>query len=838
MTKWSFDILRQSGWDLWVLVCVVAALVLATYALAGRLWQRRAGLAALPLIAVGVAGTAFIVALPALHKPLVGLFWTFALLSILSAVFYLNLAPQLGTLRTATLLVLRIAALAMLVPMLFEPILRYVIRPRPERPILFVIDSSGSMSVPDKQNGPNRLQSVWQALRAELPRLNEHFVPRYFTFDTALAELKAPDDLSRLSADGQSTDIVGGVSAALGKTTRQDAVVVVISDGIDNTTPDPGRALARTGRRINTVRVGSEQAVSATIPNVAIDNVEGPDELTVGRDALLKVLVKSSALANRLVDVKLSEVDDAGNPTGEVKSKSLVLQPLIEGQSVEIPFRPRTVGVRKLAAWVDPIPAERSTTDNRQDFQALAIDPRIKVLYVEGRVRPEYKPLRQALRDDQNVEAATLLRTRTDKFESGGTVDGEPFAVSGLPSGLDAWKKFDVLIVGDLDATYLTRAQQADLEKFVETGGGFIMIGGQNNFGPGGYKDTPIEKILPVFVGATTSPQEKTQFVPRLTPQGQTHPIMEGLTEWFSTAETRPSKELKPLNGNVVVDKPKAGAQVLLVHADRTGPDGQPQTVLAVHRFGEGRAAAFTADTTYLWSLPMASLGQAGPFKSYWGQVIRWLANTDVKNRKQGAGIDGLLNKTTYRMSDAIRIRALVRDEKGDVTPRAQVRYVLKKVGANTPRNDALKPVESRSGLYEAIIENPGVGQYVVELSAARQDGKPLGRQELKFSVIVPADEMLKIAAQPDTLRDIAVKTKGSAYDLEALPRLITELIPPQSNYRVQVTVPLANTVRTLIALTVEDPAWDPKYDLPMQAALVLSLLVAEWLLRRRWQLP
>ncbi len=37
----------------------------------------------------------------------------------------------------------------------------------------------------------------------------------------------------------------------------------------------------------------------------------------------------------------------------------------------------------------------------------LAIDPRIRVLYVEGRLRPEYKPLTLALSRDRMIELAT-----------------------------------------------------------------------------------------------------------------------------------------------------------------------------------------------------------------------------------------------------------------------------------------------------------------------------------------------------------------------------------------------------------------------------------------------
>src|SRR5439155_14174557 len=84
------------------------------------------------------------------------------------------------------------------------------------------------------------------------------------------------------------------------------------------------------------------------------------------------------------------------------------------------------------------------------------------------------------------------------------------------------------------DSSFLTKIQQIAIEQRTLEGAGLLMIGGQNNFGPGGYKDTPIEKALPVFVGDTSSPQERTPFIPKLTADGLTHPAMEGLAEWFT----------------------------------------------------------------------------------------------------------------------------------------------------------------------------------------------------------------------------------------------------------------------------------------------------------------
>ncbi|MFI5379207.1 MAG: glutamine amidotransferase [Tepidisphaerales bacterium] len=837
MTESSIDILRQSGYDLWLLVCAFASLVLLVYAAAGRLWARPSGFLVLPLIAAGVCGTAVIAVTPRFQTPFVGIFWTFIQLAILSATFYLNLLSQLGTVRMSILLAMRVVALAALVPMLFEPVLRFVSKPKPERPICFLIDTSGSMSFPDIQNGPTRLQSVWQTLRPQIAKINDNFVPSFYTFATDLDQLKKPDELAKKAADGKATDIAKAVTKLLAKANRPDTAVILISDGIDNTSPNVADLVRASKRPINTVRVGSEQAEPASVINVAIDNVENTDDFVVDHESKIRVTVKSTALANRVVDVKLSEIDKDSKPVGKLTSQTLVLQPVPEGQVIEMPFKPKAVGVQKLAVWIDPIAGERSTVDNRQEFQGLALDPRIKVLYVEGRVRPEYRDLSRALARDPNIEVATLLRVTADQFKAGGSVNGEPFEA--MPASKEEWKKFDVIILGDLDSSFVPKLQQAAIEQRISSGGGLLMMGGQNSFGPGSYKDTLIEKALPVFVGDTNAAQEKSQFVPALTPDGATHPAMEGLEEWFGGGDpAKPKKQLPPLRGNVVVPKPKTGAQVLLTHADRLGPDGQPQIILALQRYGEGRSAALTIDTTYLWYTPLRGLGQDSPYNRFWGQLVRWLAGEDTRNRSRGPGVDGLLNKSLYQLGENVRVRAMVRDQRGDATRFAQVSLKLKRVGAKEEQQIPLSPVETRAGLYDCSIPNPDKGDWVAVLTATK-DGKPLGTQELKFTVIPPAEEMLKLAANPALLKTIAQDTQGFYYELAQLPTLIDQLIRqrPPLEARAE-SVSLANTFRTLLFLVGSKPDWPTKYDLPMQAFLVLMLLTTEWILRRRWQLP
>ena len=120
----------------------------------------------------------------------------------------------------------------------------------------------------------------------------------------------------------------------------------------------------------------------------------------------------------------------------------------------------------------------------------------------------------------------------------------------------------------------------------------------------------------------------------------------------------------------------------------------------------------------------------------------------------------------------------------------------------------------------------------------ATKDGKPLGEQVLRFTVMPPADELVQLAAKPTLLAEISQRTKGWAYPLAQAPQLVHQLISTNTDETPvrQVVVPLANSARWLPAMLGQPADWALRYDLPMQAFLVVAILMTEWLLRRKWQ--
>ena len=129
------------------------------------------------------------------------------------------------------------------------------------------------------------------------------------------------------------------------------------------------------------------------------------------------------------------------------------------------------------------------------------------------------------------------------------------------------------------------------IEQYVREGGGFLMWGGYLSFsgmsGSGFYKDTPIEKLLPVTIMPRDDRREVPEgFLPRiLVPD---HPILKGIPKqwegWF-------------LSYNRLI--PKEGSTVIGIIEEY---DDDP--FLVAGTYGKGRALASAVDCAHHGAAP------------------------------------------------------------------------------------------------------------------------------------------------------------------------------------------------------------------------------------------
>ena len=92
---------------------------------------------------------------------------------------------------------------------------------------------------------------------------------------------------------------------------------------------------------------------------------------------------------------------------------------------------------------------------------------------------------------EQGTHLADALRVQSIRVEQ--------VALDGIPRGLAALSDYDALIMSNVSALRLTKAQMETIRSYVrDEGGGLLMLGGEESFGVGGYYRTPVEEALPV----------------------------------------------------------------------------------------------------------------------------------------------------------------------------------------------------------------------------------------------------------------------------------------------------------------------------------------------------
>lgn len=72
---------------------------------------------------------------------------------------------------------------------------------------------------------------------------------------------------------------------------------------------------------------------------------------------------------------------------------------------------------------------------------------------------------------------------------------------------------FNVVILNNVEREKLASSYLSAIERHVNNGNGFVMLGSESSFGPGGYRRTPIETILPVEFKDPPKQEEKNRAI-------------------------------------------------------------------------------------------------------------------------------------------------------------------------------------------------------------------------------------------------------------------------------------------------------------------------------------
>ncbi len=796
------------------------------------LWQwirhRRRG--AVTAILAGAAAGVFVTAAAArltLDSPVGRMLWLVLLGGVIIlavGVFYSAVYAYLGRRKIATLLVLRFGAILALLLILFKPAVS--VQPatdafRKTLPIL--VDRSASMSATDQTDLPDRYRQALGALAGQSQRISEHFRVAWFHFAEKTQQVEDVEELSDLAPSGagtDATDIAAAIRRAVSaQSARELAGVILISDGLHNAPGDIYEAAAESPVPIYCLGIGSRDEKASGRRNVRLLSASAPLEAVADNVTTITATLRLTGWANIPSRVVLTENGK------EVASSQVLVESNAQTSTVKLKWTPtgspadsEGPDIRKLNIAVELNPAEATADDNAAELHVLVTSPHIRVLYVEGTLRPEYKYLRRILAGDPNVKSVSLVRFAENRFLSQGSIDGKK--LTGLPRTDEDFAMFDVIIIGDLDRSFLSRDQMEQIRRFVNDGKALLMLGGRHSFGPGGYAGTPVEAALPVFCGSRAQPQETTKFVPRLTAVGTSSPVFADLGEFFHGPTGKASKAVPELFGCVTVPRAKQAANVLAVHPTRRNANG-PLIVLAVQQFGAGRSAAFTADTTWQWYLRLRPMGAQSPYHRFWGQLIRYLAGVEKKRQTGKPSVLARTDRAYMRQDEELKITVQVKDAEGRPDRNASVTAMLRAEGQDDRKPTTVTLTAGPGvGIYHGAYRADHGGKYTITITAVDKNAKTIGTDSLPLIVAAHSKETDRLARNDKTLSALAGKD-GRYAELSSLPDIVDEIIAQSAKDSPPPPVPKQYSL----------------YNFTLLFLAFAALLTVEWILRRNWQL-
>jgi uncharacterized membrane protein len=716
------------------------------------------------------------------------------------------------------LIFLRTLALCGLAFCLLKPFVT-VYQTSPDDSYLAVLlDESKSMQVTDSVNQESRLSSMNNLLFDPevgiLNALDEKFKTRLFSFSGAPKRM-APAALAE--ANGETTDIPAALNETLENLQGVPlSGVVVFSDGADASGEDITKLAFRMRDRkvpVHTVGIGSPEGIK----DIEVVKVDAPRTAEEDFPVEIWATIRRKGYGPREVTLRLRDENRV------VKTFNVNLNKERPTRRIRIKFIPRNPGTQK---YVVEIPAEtdEAVPQNNTKKFLLKVAPskRVKILYVEGGLRPEIGLIRRTLEKDPNIQLT--LRYFTSKTTIGGASDGTDHKFDLYPTSKEVLFDYDAIIFGNIASSKFTRQQLENTVEFIRTrGGGFLMLGGKYSLGnhnmEDAYINTPIAQILPVELELGTPPAPSPPirrfatppqrgrtpsiqgYALQLTAEGKADPLMaladeprENVMRW---------EKLPTLASYSRVQRAKAGATVLAVHPTDRNEFGN-RILIATHNYNAGRVMVFTPVSPWNWQMHLSH--EDDSHERFWRQTAKWLTTVQKDQLK----LD--IPKTSYTLKEAVIINATAYNHQFELTDQAKVRAVITDENGRK-RELSLEQVLGQDGLYTARFIPPRRGEYRVTL-VGTLGGKSLGEQSGLFEVAESYAEFTNAELNAPLLQTLANTSGGRYYTLEDAAQMANH-------------IPLVESATSRL---VDEEVWD----MPLIFGVVILLLGLEWFLRKR----
>ena len=705
--------------------------------------------------------------------------------------------------RTRTLL--RAVAFLALAWMLAHLVWTYDRSRKVSRRVAVIVDNSLSMRRADScADGPtnalSRLASATNAAQRLEEALGEKYDVESYTFGDEVTDFAAA--LEAVRARIPAEELAGAVFVTDGRPTAGADVESV------------SRVYARQGSKISSVIVGS----ITNRPDLAIADLWSPEALFLGDKVNALVQLRADRLkGEKAVARFLRDGRELERQEFDVDSDDWT-------KELRFTDEPKEKGVYRYSVVLETPEGDLERANDAWPFDVSVSDDRTNVLLADRRPRWEFRYLRNLFYGrDKSVHLQYLL-TEPDRLAGAAKAELAPAdatrefgdAEAGcLPSGPDAWRKFDVIVLGDLDPDTLMDDEIAEIRSCVEERGAMLVVIAGGKYMPLAYAKSPFADLLPVTLtnaeGRVTAVQRPGPFAFAVTGAGYAHEIMElsssdaeNVRIWESGCEWT-----RRLEGLSV----RPGAETLAFAGDSSA---LKSPLLVVQHRGRGRVVFLASDETWRFRYRIGDTYH----HRFWGNMLEWGAGAKLRDGNAFARVG--TDRLHYAPGERVKVRVRLADEEGLPLDGESVTGTVRLPSGQT-REIEFRGRELANGSYEADFDETSArGDYAVEVQCAPVESR-LGEKWPKglstsFAVnrsFAPV-EYAHLSSDRTLADQMAKLTGGEVVLLSAAsaPKLPAEF----------------GSGRSEVVEHIENPVWDH----PLAFVLLAAALIAVWVLRKR----
>lgn len=556
------------------------------------------------------------------------------------------------------------------------------------------------------------------------------------------------------------------------------AAIVVITDGQDNAskyTLQEAAALCKAKDRnghernipLHIYGVGSAEGAQLQLKELG-----APDTVFVDDTILVPLRWRAQGFKQGQVEITMSL---GGKIVAQKKVKLQTGEDLRDVVGFVVPKDPEKREEQELSATIKYKVGGEVFTDSLSRLVRVA-DAKIRVLYVENLPRWEFKFLQPALSRDRRIEVDYILVQADPKATR--TFDEKSPFLPEFPKTREKFfdAKYNLIILGDVPASFLSKEQQEWIAEFVKNRGGLIVMAGRQNM-PAGYENSPIAELLPIEFKkerfALDADTRTLEYPATLTEAGQR-------TDWLALADTPDDnldvwqKKLSQLgfHWNYPVTKLKPAATALIVNPRvKFGEPSMPMPVLASHFFGKGQVVWLGTDETWRWRWNY----EDRYFVRFWGQLVYQLGLPSLLGdsaKRASMALDR--SQAVVGRSNTIYVRLLDKEfnPRKDRKVDAELEYLDGKAGEERKWPVVLNAIAGRPGEYAVVVPNNRPGRWALAV-------KNPDVNTFAFRVDLPPRHELEEAGLAEkALREAAEISGGRFYreeDLRTLPASLHE---------------------------------------------------------------